>query len=293
MREIGKKIVKRLCYGGYLNWMPDSMYLKLLFRAHMGRKLDLRKPQTFNEKLQWLKIHDRNKFYTEVVDKYAVKKYIENKIGDEYNVKLLGVWDSFDEIDFSVLPEKFVLKCTHDSGGLVICTDKNKLDYVSAKAKIEKSLRTNYFYSSREWPYKNVLPRIIAEEFIGVNGKVPEDYKFFTFDGKIDCVMVCRGRDQGHLWFYFYDMNWERLIYQHAELEKNDEIAKPANFEKMRKVAEELAGDFKQARIDLYNIEGKVYFGEITLFNQSGFDTDITYKTDLMWGKKLELPQGK
>ena len=144
MYEIEKKIVKRLCYRGCLNWMPDSMYLKLLFRAHMGRKLNLKKPETFNEKLQWLKIHDRNKFYTEIVDKYAVKKYIEDKIGNTYNIKLLGVWNSFYEIDFSTLPEKFVLKCTHDSGGLVICTDKNKLNYTAAKTKLEKSLSTNY-----------------------------------------------------------------------------------------------------------------------------------------------------
>jgi len=168
-----KKVLKNPWYlvitfagRGWLNFLSDKMYLKLIYRAKLGKKLDLKNPKTFNEKLQWLKLYNRKPEYTKMVDKYEVKKYVADLIGEEYVIPTLGVWEKFDDIDFDSLPNQFVLKCTHDSGGLVICKDKSKLDIASAKSKIENSLKRNYYKYGREWPYKNVKPRIIAEKFM-------------------------------------------------------------------------------------------------------------------------------
>lgn len=285
-----RSLLKRMAYTGKFDFLSDKQYLRLLYFAHMDRKLNLETPKTFNEKIQWLKLNNRKEEQTMLVDKYAVKQYIANIIGEEYIIPTLGVWDHFDEIDFDELPDQFVLKCTHDSGGLAICTDKSKFDMAKAREKIEKSLKRNYFRSSREWQYKNIPPRIIAEPFIGDNNKAPDDYKFFTFNGAMDTVMVCKGRDVGHPWFYFYDRDWKRVIYQYPELEKDDEVEKPENFDMMIKIVERLSKGFIHMRVDLYNVAGKIYFGELTFYNQSGFDTDITYETDLLWGNKMKVP---
>ena len=285
-----RSALKRMAFTGKLDFLSDEKYLEVLFFAHMNRRLDLQNPKTFNEKVQWLKLNNRKEKDTMLADKYAVKPYMASIIGEEYIIPTLGVWEQFGDIDFDKLPEKFVLKCTHDSGGLAICTDKAVFDKDRAKAKIEKSLKRNYFRSSREWQYKNIPPRIIAEPFIGIDNKAPDDYKFITFNGELDTVMVCKGRDVGHPWFYFYDQNWKRVIYQHPELEKDDEVEKPENFDVMLKIVNQLAKGYIHTRVDLYNVGGKVYFGELTFFNQSGFDTDITYETDIMWGNKMKVP---
>ena len=290
MNKKFRSAIKRMVYSGKLDFLSDKKYLELLFFAHLDRKLNWKKLNTFNEKVQWLKLNNRKEEYTMMADKYAVKKYIADIIGEEYIIPTLGVWNHFDEIDFEELPDQFVLKCTHDSGGLAICTDKSKFDIEKAKEKIEKSLKRNYFNSSREWQYKNIPPRIIVEPFIGIDGKAPEDYKFITFNGALDSVMVCKGRDVGHPWFYFYNKDWKRLIYQHPELEKEDDVEKPENFDVMLWIVEQLARGYVHMRVDLYNVNGKVYFGELTFFNQSGFDTDITYETDLLWGGKMKVP---
>lgn len=274
------EIIKRL--------VPDSVYLKLRFKKIMMYPLDLKNPKTFNEKLQWLKLYNRKSEYTKMVDKYEAKKHVAGIIGEEYIIPTLGVWENVDEIDFDELPDQFVLKCTHDSGSYIICPNKNRLDIVSTKNKLENSLKHNFYWESREWPYKNVKPRIIAEEFIGF---YPKDYKFFVFNGDIDSIMVCKDRDKGYPSFYFYDINWNRLYYQHEELEKNDQVEKPENLDLMVKLVKKLAKGFAHVRIDLYNVNGTIYFGEYTLFNQSGFDTDITYETDLMWGKLLTISE--
>lgn len=422
--------------GRFSNYIPDELYLKIAYKSVMGKKLNLDNPKTFNEKLQWLKINNRNPEYTTMVDKYAVKKYIADKIGPEYIIPTLGVWDKFDEIDFKSLPNQFVLKCTHDSGGLVVCQDKAKLDMAAARKKIEKSLSNNFYYMGREWPYKNVPHRIIAEQYMAddlrdyklfcfngvprmtlvcserftkdglkedfydeawshLNVQKPEhgnaifpierskqyelmkdfavklsekmpfaridfyeinetvyfgeitfysadefegfkpeewdlnlgewvklpggyrlnsdacsiivsnsyynsketkalvDYKFFCFDGKIDSVMVCMGREKGHPDFYFYDMQWNRLYYQHDYLEKDSIIKKPDNFNEMKNIVEQLCKGLCHIRVDLYDIAGNIYFGELTFFDNSGFDTDISYETDKMWGEKMRLPKRK
>lgn len=273
-----KRIVTKL--------IPDKIYLKHRFRSIMGYPLNLNNPVTYNEKLQWLKLNDRKNNYSKLVDKYEVKKFVANKIGKEYIIPTYGVWNRFDEIDFDKLPNQFVLKCTHDSGSYVICSDKEKFDVEAAKLKIEKALKSSFYWDSREWPYKNVRPRIIAEKYIGF---YPKDYKFFVFDSEIDSVMVCNGRENGHPKFYFYDTDWKRLYYQHKEIEFEDTIEKPLGFETMIEIVKQLSEGFPHIRIDLYNVNGKIWFGEYTFYDQGGFDTDITRETDLLWGKKIKL----
>lgn len=247
-------------------------------------------PRTYNEKLQWLKLYDHNPQYVMYVDKYAVKNIIGNHIGYKYIIPTLKIWDNVNEIDFDSLPSKFVLKCTHDSGSYIICKNKCNFNKARALKKLKTSLKRNFYYHGREWPYKNIKPRIIAETYIGSDTAVPDDYKFYTFNGKIDSVMVCKNREQGYPQFFFFDLNWQRLYYQINEPSINYEILKPENFDEMIAIAKNIAVHFIEARIDLYNINGNIYFGEITLFNQSGFDTDITFEIDQLWGKKIQLP---
>lgn len=177
-------------------FLSDKIYLSIKFKYIFGRKIDWNNPKTFNEKLQWLKVYNRNPQYTELVDKYEVKKYISKVLSEQYVIPTLGIWDSFDEIDFDSLPDQFVLKCTHDSGGLVVCKDKKKLDVEAARRKINQSLQNNYYDSGREWPYKNVKPRIIAEQYMADNLR---DYKLFCFDGVPRMTLVCSERFESQL----------------------------------------------------------------------------------------------
>lgn len=280
--KLYKRILLRLAVP-----LPDPLYLKLVYFIKMKGYLNLKKPISYNEKLNWLKIHDRKPQYKAVVDKYEAKRIASELIGEEYIIPTYGVWDNFDSIDFSKLPEEFVLKTTHDSGGVVIVRGSNKADKTIIKRKIDESLRKNYYYDFREWPYKNIKPRIIAEKVISET--IPIDYKFFVFNGEIDSVMVCTDRASGHPSFRFYDKKWNRLIYMKKELEPENDLEKPENFEEMISIVKKLAEGFVHIRVDLYNEEGKIYFGELTLYNQGGFDTDITRDTDLYWGAKIDL----
>lgn len=267
--------------------LPDALYLKICYKLAMGKKLDLKNPQTFSEKLQWLKLHDRKPEYTKLVDKYECKKIIAEKIGEEYVIPTLGVWDRFDDIDFDSLPQQFVLKCTHDSGSVILVRDKQELDISAAKRKLEKSLKKNYYYSGREWPYKNVTPRILAEERISEGA--PDDYKFYMFQGEMDSVMVCTDRDSGNTQYRFYDRDWNRLYYQKPELEPAGDVGRPACFPEMIEIAEKLSKDFVHVRVDLYNVGEKVYFGELTMFDQSGFVPEYTDERNLIFGQKMDL----
>lgn len=283
-----------LSYIGFFKNMSDEKYLKIVYRIRTGHKLNLDNPQSFNEKLQWLKLHDRRPEYTIMVDKYAVKKYIAKKIGKQYIIPTLGVWDKFDDIDFDKLPDQFVLKCTHDSGGLVICRDKSKFDVASARKKINTCLKNNFFYKGREWPYKNVKPRIIAEKYIKSPGKVvPEDYKIYCINGKPKYIVVFHNRFDSRkpLSETVYNINWEP---QHISLDEHfaisDEIEpKPECLDELLKIAEILCSDIPQVRVDFYIIDNKIYFGEITLYTASGFQKMIPEEMDMKLGKNLQL----
>lgn len=277
-----------------LRFLPDKSYIKLYYRLRVGRKLNTNNPTTLNEKLQWLKFNYRFPLQSIVSDKLLVRDYVKEKIGAEYLIPILGIWRKYDDIDFSLLPKQFVLKCNHDSGGLVVCTDKDKLNHSETRCKIEKSLKSNFFYIGREYQYRNIKPMILCEEFISDNGKVPLDYKIYCFNGVPDVILVCRDRfskNSHRASYLFFDQEWifQPLNKGDEDLQETD-VPKPENLDEMIEIAKKLSRDFLFARIDLYNIGGKIYFGEITLSPNSGFDPDIKYETDLMFGQKLKIP---
>lgn len=278
---------------GFYDNMDDEAYLKRKYKACMGKEIHLDSPQTFNEKLQWLKLYDRKPEYTTMVDKYAVKMYVADIIGEKYIIPTLGVWNHFDEIDFDKLPNQFVLKCTHDSGGIVICKDKNKLDLKSAKKKIEKSLKQNYYWSGREWPYKDVKPRIIAEEYmIDESGYELKDYKFFCFNGEPKMMFIAtdRGSDTK---FDFYDMEFNHLPFTNGHPNANKQIKKPKNYSTMLALSAKLSFGIPHVRVDFYNINGKIYFGELTFFHWSGLVPFEPEEWDYKLGSWLKLPERK
>lgn len=273
--------------------LPSRTCLKIRFYGRMGKKLNLKNPKTYNEKLQWLKIYDKNPEYIKMVDKYDVKEYVASVLGEEYIIPTIGVWDKFDDIDFSKLPDQFVLKCTHDSGGLVICTDKSKLDMKKAKEKINKSLHRNYFWKGREWPYKNVKPRIIAEEYmVDESGYELKDYKFFAFDGEVKAMFIATDRTaKTETCFDFFDRDFNHLPFTNGHPNSTRKIEKPENYEKMIELAEILSKGIPQSRIDFYNISGKIYFGEITFFHWSGLMPFEPGEWDETFGSWINLPE--
>ncbi len=274
-------------------FVSDENFVKWTYYLTFRKKLDLDNPKTFNEKLQWLKLNDRHEEYTQMVDKYEAKKYVANLIGEEYIIPTLGVYDSFDEIDFDKLPNQFVLKCTHNSGGIIICRDKASLDVPKARKQMTKWLKKNPFWTNREYPYKNVKPRIIAEQYMTNDGLSQEltDYKFFCFDGNADCVMVCLERHLNDTKFYFFDKDWNflRLNIRGIEAPDNFTIPKPKTMDKMFEIASKLSQGMKYVRIDLYEIRNRVYFGEYTFFPDSGLDKNILKETDIKFGKSLKI----
>lgn len=286
-----EKLAPYLGASGLLNWMPDDMFLKLIFRLKMGQKLDLKNPITYNEKLQWLKLYDRDPKYTNMVDKYEVRKYIADTIGEQYLFDLLGVWDKFDDIDFEQLPNQFVLKCTHDSGGLVICKDKSTLDISAARKKINKCLKRNYYYSCREWPYKMIKPRIICEKYmVDESGVELKDYKFFCFDGEPKAFFVAtdRGIDTR---FDFFDMDFNHLPFMQHYKNGVKKIVKPPGFYEMVELSKKLSQGIPHVRVDFYDINGKVYFGELTFFHFSGMEKFEPAHFDKQFGDYLKLPK--
>ena len=278
---------------GLLKWLPDRGYLKLLYRLKFKKKLDLRNPKTFNEKLQWLKLYDRKPEYTRMVDKYEAKQYVAERIGAEYVVPCYGVWDSLDEIPFDKLPKQFVLKTTHDCGGVVICQDKDLLDKVAAKKKLEKHLKRNYYYGNREWPYKNVKPRIIAEQYLE-DRKTQElrDYKFFCFDGDVKALFVATDRysEQEETKFDFFDMEYQHLDIRNGHPNAEVPPEKPQAFEEMRTLAEKLSKGIPQIRVDFYEVNGKIYFGELTFFHWSGMVPFEPEQWNEVLGSWIKLP---
>lgn len=279
--------------------LPDKVYLSLRFRLLMGKWIDWKNPKTFNEKLQWLKVYNHNPEYTAMVDKSEAKRYAASIIGDEYIIPTIGSWRHFDEIDFDTLPESFVLKTTNGGGGggVVICRDKFALNKADVRKKLETSLRSSIYQNYREWPYKDIQPKIIAEKFMSDSPREEigelRDYKFFCVNGTAYNVMLCYGRQSGDTKFYFFDREWNllRLNKRGLAAPADFSIPKPKSIDKMFLLAGKLSEGLPFARIDLYNVDGKIYFGEITFYPQSGFDSNLLPETDRMFGDLIRLPQ--
>lgn len=281
-------VVLRRTFG---KWMDDQSFIKWEYFSGMGKFPNIEHPTTYNEKLQWLKLNDIHEEYSLIVDKYEAKKYVAEKIGEEYIIPTLGIYDSFDEINFDQLPNQFILKSTHDSGGTVICTNKSIWDKKAARKKIEKSLRNNYFYEHREYPYKNIKPRIIAEQYmVDESGSELKDYKFFCFDGKCKMLFIATDRSIGDVKFDFYDTEFNHLPFVQGHPWATQEIKKPKGFVKMIELAEKLGKGFPHVRVDLYDINGKIYFGELTFFHFSGNVPFVPAEWDYKIGEWLKLP---
>ena len=270
----------------------DKTYIKWEYYLGMHKKLHLEQPRTYNEKLQWFKIHDIHPEYVRMVDKAMAKDYVREVLGNSVNViKTLGIWNSFDEIDFESLPSSFVLKTTHDSGGIVVVPDKTKLNKKKARRKLNKSLQHDYYWVHREYPYKYIKPRILAEEYmVDESGTELKDYKFFCFNGEPKMLFVATGRPYDTR-FDFYDTEWNHLPFKQGHPWATKEIKKPAGFEKMLDIASKLSKGFPHVRVDLYDINGEIYFGEMTFFHFSGNVPFEPEEWDYKIGEWLRLPK--
>ena len=288
-RILGRNVIE--FFYRSLGFLSDEKYLRLLFRLRMGRKLDLDNPKTFCEKLQWLKIYGRKEIYTTMADKYLAKQFIAEKIGEKYVVPLLNAWDRFDDIDFDSLPDKFVLKCNHDSGSAIICRDKAKLDKENARKILEKSLKTDYFILKREWPYKNIKRKIIAEEYLEDEpGANLFDYKFFCLNGIPRIMYVIEGAsDNPTEAFFDMDQNYLDLEMEDPRPEIPPKL--PDSFDEMKRLAAKLSEGVPFLRVDFFCVKGRLYVGELTFFHESGFGEIKPKEWDNKLGDMLDLSQ--
>ena len=276
------------------HFVNPEKYLQRMFYKRMGYELNLQNPQTYNEKLQWMKLYDHNLLYTKLVDKYEVKQYVSDTIGSQYIIPTIGVWDKVRDIDFEKLPNQFVLKCTHDSGGLVICKDKNSFDTSKAEKILKKSLKRNFYYMGFEWPYKDVKPRIIAETYME-DSKTKElrDYKFFCFDGVVKALFIAteRQKEGEDVKFDFFDADFNHLPFRQGHENAEEVPEKPVCFEEMKRLASILSKNMPQVRVDFYEVDGKIYFGEMTFFHHGGWTPFDPKEWDYAFGQWLILPQ--
>ena len=275
--------------------IPDRIYLQIVYFKHFRRFINFNNPKTFNEKIQWLKLNYRNEEYTKLVDKYRVNQYITKLIGEEYVIPTLGVWNNVDDIDFKSLPEKFVLKCNNDSGGIVICKNKKDFDEAKAKSFLKERLKNNGYWYGREWPYKNVKPCIIAEKYMEDSiSKDIKDYKFFCFNGSMEFFDIDIDRFIEHRANY-YDRNGNFLPFgkTYCPPDYTKKIEMPKNLDKMIELAETISHNTVLSRIDFYEIDGQVYFGEITFYPGSGFSPFTDEKWDYKLGDMIDLPNIK
>lgn len=274
--------------------IPDKLYLGWKLRLICKEKMDWKNPKTMNEKMQWLKVYDRKQVYTTMADKYEARAWMEERIGEEYLVPLLGVWDNAKEIDFDSLPDKFVLKTTHDSHGVVVCKDKAALDKEQTVKFLNKRLKKNYYWLSREWCYKNIRPRIIAEALLEEETELQKcglvDYKMYVFNGKVNCMMTISGRNRQGLQLNYYEKDWTPVVRKGiAATHESTEIPKPVNLEKMIEIAEKLSGDTKLLRVDFYEVNGKLYVGELTFFSLGGFMYYSPTEYNEIFGSEIDL----
>lgn len=302
---------------GFFRHMPDREFYEKSYRLSYGKKLDLANPKGFSEKIMWLKLYDRKPLYSTLVDKYAVRSYLAERLGEEYLIPLVGgPWEHFDDIDFSLLPQQFVLKCTHDSGSVIVCRDKDSFDRAAAREKLSKRLKRNYYYGNREWPYKDVAPRIIAEEYLCQSGSRQPvesgqtitasqlqreqgllDYKFLCFNGEVKVLFLDIGVIDGsstatNYFRNIYDRNFNLLPVLETRANFPQPVEKPLGYENMLAAAEKLSQGFPSLRVDMYNLDGKIYIGELTLYHGAGLG-NFFYppEWDEIFGSWIELPE--
>ena len=285
-----RRICRKFVYLTAPIW-SDKTFLRMYFWCNLGYKLNLKSPRTFNEKLNWLKIYNKHPEYSKMVDKKEAKEYVASIVGDKYIIPTLAVYDKVEDIDFEKLPKQFVLKCTHDSGGVVVCKDKSILDKGAAIRKLKKGLRSNFFTITREYPYKNVKPRIIAEQYMEDETGELRDYKFFCFNGEPKYMLLVSGRQAGKKRFDYFDLNWNHLPVHDVGCPGAERLpAKPNNFEEMIFIAKKLSKGMTHVRVDLYNINCKIFFGELTFFDGSGLSVYDPREWDFKFGQFLKLP---
>lgn len=291
--SLKRRAFRKICYL-FEKKLPDQLYLKMMYQVKLGKKCNLSTPETFNEKLNWLKLHDRQDQYTLMADKFEVRSYVKEVLGEEYLIPLIGLWSKAEDIEFDKLPDQFVLKCTHDSASVIICKDKRNFDEKAAIEKLNQSLATNYFYASREWPYKNIVPRIIAEQYmVDESNTELKDYKIYNFNGEPMLIQVDFGRFSHHQ-RNLYTIDWE-YIDEEIEYPRNPDIVinKPDNLDEMLQFARLLSKGIPSVRTDFYSINGKTYFGEITFYQEGGFARFSSDKFEKKLGELISLPIDK
>lgn len=306
LKEKVKEVIKKprlawvfLANRGFYDYMDDKRYLKLRYKCIMGRDLDLNNPVSFNEKLQWLKVYDRKQVYETMVDKYSAKLFVSEKVGKEYLIPTYGVWDKFEDIKFEKLPNEFVIKCTHDSGGIVIVRDKSSVDFKAIKSKMNKLLKKNFYRYGREWPYKNIKPRIIVEKYMENSSHSKEDsfseglldYKFYCFNGIPRFLYVSYGLDNhDNASISFVSLDWSEMPFYRVDYKSFSKLPpKPSCFDEMLEICKKLAENTRFLRVDLYEVDNKVFFSEMTFYPCSGFMPFNDYKYDIEIGKYLDL----
>lgn len=285
------KMIRPLARNGLLNWMSDETFAKLVFKDAFGYDLNLDNPRSFSEKLQWLKLYNRRPEYTMMVDKYRVREYIRGKIGEDYLVPLLGVWERAEDINIESLPNRFVLKCNHDQGSVVICKDKSNFDFEAAKRKLAYKLKKNHYWPTREWPYKNIKPCIICEKYMEDEGKDSlSDYKVLCFNGEPKLIEVHRERFGEKHTQDFYDSSWNKTDFNQPCMPMSEEVMeKPPFADEMIALSRKLSANMPHIRVDWYYADGHLYFSELTFYDASGFDP-FEGNQDMEIGRWLELP---
>lgn len=277
-------------FGGILS---DKCFVKAIYRLRMHKKLDLSNPQSFTEKLQWLKLYDHNPLYSTLVDKYEVKVWVANRIGNKYVIPTIGVWNSLEAISWNSLPNQFVLKTTFGGGGdgIFICNNKTAIDRSIVKAKLEKSMRTDPYRRLREWPYKNVSRRLIAEQYLEDKSGDLADYKFYCFGGEPKVLLLATNRYTSHN-FDYYDMDFNHLSITSAMGTNNPSLGdcKPDCFDEMKEIARKLSRGLPHVRVDLYCCNGQIFFGEMTLYDSSGLDNLNSEEWNMRFGSWIQLP---
>lgn len=294
LKSLSKEIKNSLYFSPIAKALPSDVFLRIHYRVSLGKPLNLSNPTTFNEKMQWLKLYYHDPDFTVMVDKYAVKDYVKSKIGEEYVIPSLGVYDSYEDIDFNELPDQFVLKCTHDSGGIAICKDKSCFNYAKAREKLTRSLSRNYYYLGREWPYKNVRPRILVEKYMENKNRSNLDvYKILTFNGIPKIIQTIQNDKTPVESIDYFDCSWNKLDMRQDYPNSHDPLNKPACLDQMLQLAEELSKGTPFLRVDLYEIDGKVYFSEFTFYSDCGFAPFTPSDWDATLGSWIQLPDKK